>query len=76
MTGDALKSKHKVDQKSAKNIKKPRKAEINDPPPYPAEEDEEVQEEVQIQLLSEVTKRDNGKIIKEKMAKAFAHRRN
>lgn len=76
VTCNALKSKRSVDQKSAKNIKKPRKAEINYLPPYPAGEDEEVQEEVRIQLLSEVTKRDNSKIVKEKMAKTFAHRRN
>lgn len=71
---NALKST--ADQKSAKNMKKPRKAEINYLPPYPAGEDEESQEQERIQLLTEVKKRDNNKLIKEKMAKAFAHRRN
>ncbi|XP_029138218.2 uncharacterized protein [Labrus bergylta] len=73
---NALKRKSSADQRSAKNVKKPRKAEINYLPPYPAGEDENSQEQVRIQLLSEVMKRDNNKIIKEKMAKTFAHRRN
>lgn len=74
---NALKRKSPADQKSsAKNVKKPRKAEVNYLPPYPAGEDEESQEQLRIQLLTEVTKRDNGKVIKEEMAKTFAHRRN
>lgn len=73
---NALKRKSAADQKSAKNVKKPRKAEINYLPPYPAGEDEESQEQERIQLLTEVKKRDNNKLIKEKMAKTFAHRRN
>lgn len=73
---NALKRKSPADQKSAKNVKKPRKAEVNYLPPYPAGEDEESQEQERIQLLTEVRKRDNNKLIKEKMAKTFAHRRN
>ncbi|KAJ4946958.1 hypothetical protein JOQ06_009001 [Pogonophryne albipinna] len=73
---NALKRKRPADQKSAKNVKKPRKAELNYLPPYPAGEDEESQEQERIQLLSEVMKRDNNKLIKDKMAKTFAHRRN
>ncbi|KAF1389893.1 hypothetical protein PFLUV_G00052260 [Perca fluviatilis] len=73
---NALKHKSPANQKSAKNVKKPRKAEVNYLPPYPAGEDEESQEQERIQLLTEVRKRDNNKLIKEKMAKTFAHRRN
>ncbi|KAJ4921463.1 hypothetical protein JOQ06_022357 [Pogonophryne albipinna] len=73
---NALKRKRPADQKSAKNVKKPRKAELNYLPPYPAGEDEESQEQERIQLLSEVMKRDNNKLIKDKMAKTFSHRRN
>lgn len=73
---NAFKRKSPGDQKSAKNVKKPRKAEVNYLPPYPAGEDEESQEQERIQLLTEVRKRDNNKLIKEKMAKTFAHRRN
>ncbi|KAK0148915.1 hypothetical protein N1851_010668 [Merluccius polli] len=59
---NALKRKSPADQKSAKSVKKPRKAEVNYLPPYPAGENEESQEQERIQLLTEVTKRDNSKI--------------
>ncbi|XP_054893409.1 uncharacterized protein LOC129364652 [Poeciliopsis prolifica] len=39
-------------------------------------EDEESQEQERIQLFTEVKKEDNNALIKEKMAKTFAHRRN
>lgn len=73
---NALKRKTPTDQRSAKMWKKPRKAEVNYLPPYPAGQDEESQEQERIQLLTEVGKRDNNKSIKEKMSKTFAHRRN
>ncbi|XP_062412434.1 uncharacterized protein LOC134102365 [Sardina pilchardus] len=73
---NALKRKSPADQKSARSVKKPRKAEVNYLPPYPAGENEESQEQERIQLLTEVRKRDNSKVIKEKMGKTFAHRRN
>uniref|UniRef100_A0A3B4ESE8 Uncharacterized protein n=1 Tax=Pundamilia nyererei TaxID=303518 RepID=A0A3B4ESE8_9CICH len=76
LTCNAMKHKSPGDQKSAKKVKKPRKAEVNYLPPYPAGEDEDSQEEERIQLLTEVKKRDNNKVIKEKMAKTFAHRRH
>lgn len=72
----ALKCKSPADQKPAKRVKKPWKAEVNYLPPYPPGEDEESQEQERIQLLTEVRKRDSNKIIKEKMAKTFAHKRN
>ena len=73
---NALKRKSPADQKSAKGVKKPRKAEVNYLPPYPAGEDEESQEQERIKLLTEVKKKDNNKLIKEAMSKTFAHRRN
>ncbi|XP_041856635.1 uncharacterized protein LOC121654125 isoform X2 [Melanotaenia boesemani] len=73
---NAVKHKSPADQKSAKNVKKPRKAEVNYLPPYPPGEDKDSQEEERIQLLTEVKKKDNEKLIKEKMAKTFAHRRH
>ena len=72
---NALKHKSPADQKSANNVKKPSKAEVNYLPHYPAGEDEDSQEQERILLLTEVRKRDNDKLIKEKMAKTFAHRR-
>ncbi|KAK5609768.1 hypothetical protein CRENBAI_023006 [Crenichthys baileyi] len=50
---NALKHKSPADQKSAKNVKKPRMAEVNYLQPYPAGEDEESQEQEMIQLLIE-----------------------
>ncbi|XP_076879072.1 sterile alpha motif domain-containing protein 3-like isoform X2 [Brachyhypopomus gauderio] len=73
---NAVKHKRPADQKSAKNVKKPRKAEVNYLPPYPAGEDEECQENERIELLTELKKRENDTLIKEKMAKTFAHRRH
>ena len=73
---NALKRKSPADQKSAKSVKKPRKAEVNYLPPYPAGEDQESQEQERIKLLTEVKKKDNNKLIKETMSKTFAHRRN
>ncbi|KAF3858999.1 hypothetical protein F7725_021398 [Dissostichus mawsoni] len=51
---NALTRKRPAEQKSAKSVKKPRKAELNYFPPYPAGEDEESQEQERIQLLSEI----------------------
>lgn len=76
VTCNAFKHKNPEDQKSAKNVKRPRRAEVNYLPPYPAGEDEDSQEQKRIELLTEVRKRDNNKRIKEKMAETFAHRRN
>uniref|UniRef100_A0A3Q3FVL1 PB1 domain-containing protein n=1 Tax=Kryptolebias marmoratus TaxID=37003 RepID=A0A3Q3FVL1_KRYMA len=76
VTCNAVTCKRPGDQKSAKKVKKPRKAEINYLPPYPAGEDESSQEEERVQLITEVKKKDNNKLLKEKMAKTFAHRRH
>ncbi|KAJ8014617.1 hypothetical protein DPEC_G00017500 [Dallia pectoralis] len=51
---NALKHKSPANQKSAKSIKKTRKAEVNYLPPYPAGEDEESQVQERIQLLTEI----------------------
>lgn len=72
LTCNALICKRPIDQKSAKNVQKPRKAEVNYLPPYPAGD----LEQERIQLLTEVKKRDNEKVIKEKMSKTFALRRS
>lgn len=49
---NALKRKSSDDQKSTKNVKKPRKAKINYLPLYPAGEDEDSQQQKRIQLLT------------------------
>lgn len=56
-------------------VKKPRRAEVNFCPHYPAGEDKESLEKERVELLSEVKKRNNYQVIKEKMEKTFAHRR-
>lgn len=59
----------------AYDVKKPRKAEVNFCPPYPAGETQDSLEGERLALLSEVKKRHNDKVVKEKMAKTFAYRR-
>ncbi|KAL6475110.1 hypothetical protein MHYP_G00161500 [Metynnis hypsauchen] len=63
-------------RKSAKNVKKPRRAEVNYLPPYPVGEDEQSLEKEREELISESKKKNNEKVIKEKMSKTFAHRRH
>ncbi|XP_053273381.1 uncharacterized protein LOC128431172 isoform X2 [Pleuronectes platessa] len=59
----------------AYNVKKPRKAEVNFCPSYPTGETQDSLEGERLALLSEVKKRHNEKVVKEKMAKTFAYRR-
>ncbi|KAL6479319.1 hypothetical protein MHYP_G00127520 [Metynnis hypsauchen] len=69
-------NKHPNDRKSAKNVKKPRRAEVNYLPPYPVGEDVQSLEKEREELISESKKKNNEKVIKEKMSKTFAHRRH
>ncbi|KAL7833671.1 hypothetical protein AOLI_G00286310 [Acnodon oligacanthus] len=75
LTVNAFKHRHPDDSAPAKNLKKPKKAEVNYLPPYPTGETKESLEKVRIELIEEVKKRDNEKIISEKMAKTFSLRR-
>ena len=70
-----LSKKRGHEKAPAKNIKKPRKAEVNFLPPHPQGETEKCLEHERVDLLSEVKKRDNRRIISEKMAKTFSFRR-
>nr|XP_024655854.1 uncharacterized protein LOC106676402 [Maylandia zebra] len=56
-------------------VKKPRRAEVNFCPDYPAGETRESQEEERLVLLSEFKKKNNNETIKAKMAQTFPHRR-
>lgn len=76
VTCNALKHKHPDDRKSAKNVKKPRRAEVNYLPTYPVGEDEKTLEKEREELVSESKKKNNERMIKEKMNKTFAHRRH
>lgn len=56
-------------------VKKPRRAEVNFCPDYPAGETQESLEEERLALLSEVKKKNNDETIKAKMDQTFPHRR-
>ncbi|XP_019220073.1 sterile alpha motif domain-containing protein 3 [Oreochromis niloticus] len=72
---NSLKRKQAHEKTPSKNLKKPRKAEVNYLPPNPQGETEESLEKERLQLLDEVKKRNNYRIISEKMAKTFSSRR-
>ncbi|XP_049897557.1 uncharacterized protein LOC126388491 [Epinephelus moara] len=59
----------------AKNVKKPKKSEVNYLPAHPQGETEESLESERVELLNEVRKRHNCQIISAKMAKTFSIRR-
>ncbi|CAI5692184.1 unnamed protein product [Oreochromis niloticus] len=72
---NSLKRKQAHEKTPSKNLKKPRKAEVNYLPPHPQGETEESLEKERLGLLDEVKKRNNYQIISEKMAKTFSNRR-
>lgn len=72
---NSLKHKREGQGKPAAKIKKPRKAEVNYIPLHPIGESTESLESERIALLSEVKKRGNEVVIKQKMEKTFSHRR-
>ncbi|PIO14016.1 hypothetical protein AB205_0173250 [Aquarana catesbeiana] len=72
---NSLKRKQAHDRTPAKNVKKPRKAEVNYLPPHPKGETTDSLERERVDLLHEVTKRGNCQVVAEKMAKTFSLRR-
>ncbi|KAF7225070.1 transcript variant X3 [Nothobranchius furzeri] len=70
-----LKKKKPVNTTPAKNVRKPKKAEVNYLPPHPSGESEETLERERLELVEETKKRNNAKLIAEKMAKTFSLRR-
>ncbi len=72
---NSLKNKRKGQEKAAANIKKPRKAEVNFLPSFPCSETRESLENERVALLTEVKKRHNEAVVKEKMQKTFSYRR-
>ncbi|KAJ8375573.1 hypothetical protein SKAU_G00061530 [Synaphobranchus kaupii] len=57
-------------------LKKAKKSEVNYLPPHPTGETDATLEKERVELLYEYKKRDNNKLINEKMAKTFSLRRN
>lgn len=72
---NCLKRKLPGEQTPAKNCKRPKKAEVNYLPPHPRGETSESLERERLELLNEVKKKNNTKVIHEKMAKTFSIRR-
>ncbi|XP_078029677.1 uncharacterized protein LOC144466491 [Epinephelus lanceolatus] len=72
---NALKTKAADDAHPAKNVKRPKRGEANHVPSCPAGVTADNLEMERQVLLKDVKKRNNGRIIREKMAKTFALRR-
>lgn len=70
-----LKRKGSANQAPAKNVKRPKRAEVNYLPPCPVGETEESLEKERLNLLYEVKKQHNERTIAAKMDKTFAVRR-
>ncbi|KAE8277692.1 hypothetical protein D5F01_LYC24297 [Larimichthys crocea] len=75
MSINSMKNRKTGNSLSPNQVKKPRRAEVNFYPHYPAGEDRESLEKERVELLSDVKKR-NHQVIKEKMEKTFAHWRH
>lgn len=56
-------------------MKKAKKAEVNYLPPHPVGENQESLEKERLELINEVKKKGNVKIVTEKMSKTFSTQR-
>lgn len=72
---NSLKRKPHGERNPAKNCKRPKRAEVNYLPPHPSGETSDTLELERQELLNEVKKKNNNKVIQEKMAKTFSYRR-
>lgn len=72
---NTLKRKLQIDATPAKNVKKAKKAEVNYLPPHPIGENQDTLEKERLELINEVQKKNNAKIITEKMSITFSSRR-
>lgn len=72
---NTLRRKHPADAHPAKNVKKAKKAEVNYLPLHPVGENQETLEKERLELISDIKKKGNEKIITEKMTKTFSARR-
>lgn len=75
LTANSLKRKDVGDQKPAKNIKKPKRAEVNYLPNLPPDESEATLEVLRATLQDEVKKKDNNQTVNDLMKKTFPLRR-
>lgn len=72
---NSLKRRISNEEGLPKGIKRPKKAEVNYLPPLPSGETEDTLEKERLDLLREIKKKNNEKIIDEKMEKSFSYRR-
>jgi len=72
---NCLKKKSAADKTAGKNLKKAKKSEVNYLPPHPQGETDASLEKERVELLYEYKKKDNNRVINEKMAKTFSLRR-
>ncbi|XP_037643954.1 uncharacterized protein LOC119498908 [Sebastes umbrosus] len=72
---NTMKHKQEGDRKPAKNIKKPRKSEVNYLPPHPAGETDESLENVRLKLIASSETKDNVPMINDMMCRTYSCRR-
>uniref|UniRef100_M4A4U3 Uncharacterized protein n=1 Tax=Xiphophorus maculatus TaxID=8083 RepID=M4A4U3_XIPMA len=72
---NSIKSKATISVFPTAKIKKPRRAEANFYPSFPLGETQESMEKERIELLTAIKRRNNDRVIADKMARTFAYRR-
>lgn len=75
VTINALKNKSSDDCLPAKNVKKPKKAEVNFCPLHPAGETDDSLENIRVELLTDVRRRNGASDVRQKMSRTFSYRR-
>lgn len=70
-----LKRQRSNESGSSKGIKKPKKAEVNYLPPLPIGDTEDTLKKERVDMLQEIKKKNNERIISEKMERSFSFRR-
>ncbi|XP_066533957.1 uncharacterized protein [Hoplias malabaricus] len=75
VTLNSVKNKSSDECFPAKNVKKPKKAEVNFCPDHPSGENAESLEKLRLELLKDVRQRNSTAVVREKMSKTFSYRR-
>ncbi|KAI9535055.1 hypothetical protein NQZ68_007143 [Dissostichus eleginoides] len=76
VTVNALKHKPDGRRSPAFAVKKPKRGEVAYCPSFPSEEDDDSLENIRVELLSDIKKRNNRETVKMKMQRTFALRRH
>lgn len=72
---NSLKRRSSNETGSSKGIKRPKKAEVNYLPPLPIGDTEDTLEKERVDMLQEIKKKNNERVISEKMERSFSFRR-